>query len=105
MYRQGDILIFPAKRLPDNLKPVKRTRRGLVLAEGEVTGHAHCIFERDCELFCQVDLDEMADRFLHVETVALLVHDEHATLTIPAGDYVVRHQREYEPEAPRYVVD
>jgi hypothetical protein len=105
MYRQGDILIFPAAHLPANLVKVRRTKRGVILAEGEVTGHAHCILDRDVELFRQADMDEMADRFLRVETEAQLFHDEHDTLTIPAGDWVVRHQREYAPAAPVYVAD
>lgn len=103
--RQGDIILFPAKQLPDGLVKVRRTRRGVVLAEGEVTGHAHCILDRDCDLFRQVDVDEMADRFLRVESDVALMHDEHDTLTIPKGDWVVRHQREYAPEAPLYVAD
>ena len=105
MYRQGDILIFPANELPDNLVKVQRTKRGIVLAEGEATGHAHCILNRDVELFRQADMDEMADRFLRVESEAQLVHDEHDTLTIPAGLWRVRHQREYAPQAPVYVAD
>ncbi len=106
--RQGDIVLIPvAKRqVPKNLMPVERDRRRrLILAEGETTGHCHAILDPGVELFRQSDLDEMADRFLRVEQEAELVHEEHATLTVPKGDYIVRHKREYSPEAIQRVVD
>ena len=56
-------------------------------------------------LFTAADLDEMADRFLSVEAEVALTHDEHATITLPPGQYRVRRQREFAPEAPVYVTD
>ena len=106
MYRQGDILIFPVAEIPTNIVPVERDKQGrLVLAEGEVTGHFHCILDDPATLFRQADVDEMADRFLSVEAEAALTHDEHATITLPPGQYRVRRQREFAPEAPVYVTD
>lgn len=106
MYRQGDIGIFPVTTLPTNLEPVKRDRQGrIVLAEGEVTGHYHCILDDPATLFRQADMDEMGDRFLKVEQEVTVTHDEHDPITLPSGDYVVRRQREFAPEAPRYVAD
>ena len=67
-HRQGDILFIPVDSIPDGVKPVERDSRGrIVLAEGERTGHAHCILEDSATLFAPADLDEMADRFLAVE--------------------------------------
>jgi hypothetical protein len=106
--RQGDILIIPiAKReLPKGLTEVKRDKRGrLVLAEGETTGHCHAILDNPAVLFRQADLDEMADRFLMVEEEVELVHEEHGTITLPPGAHLVRHKREYQPEAIQRVVD
>ena len=106
MYRQGDILIFPVAEIPTNIVPVERDKQGrLVLAEGEVTGHFHCILDDPATLFRQADVDEMADRFLSVEAEVALTHDEHATITLPPGQYRVRRQREFAPEAPVYVAD
>ena len=106
MYRQGDILIFPVAEIPTNIVPVERDKQGrLVLAEGEVTGHFHCILDDPATLFRQADVDEMADRFLSVEAEVALTHDEHATITLPPGQYRVRRQREFAPEAPVYVTD
>ncbi|MFB2881393.1 hypothetical protein [Floridanema aerugineum] len=36
---------------------------------------------------------------------ALLTHEEHKQIAIPQGDWVIRIQREYEPEGWRYVAD
>lgn len=106
MYRQGDIGIFPVSSIPTNVEPVDRDKHGrIVLAEGEVTGHFHCVLDDPATMFRQADMDEMADRFLRVEQEVQVVHDEHDPITLPPGDYVVRRQREFAPEAPVYVAD
>ena len=102
--RQGDVIILATNKIPKDAKPVARDNGRIVLAYGEVTGHAHLI-DSDTALFLATDLDEMADRFLRVEKQCQVVHDEHDTVTLPPGDYVVRRQREYAPEAIRNVAD
>lgn len=104
--RQGDVLLIPVDELPKGLVRMKRDKKNrLVLADGEVTGHAHAILEDTATLFRQKDLREMSDRFLRVEQEANLVHEEHGTITLPAGDYIVRRKREYTPEKLHYVYD
>lgn len=103
-YRQGDVLIERIAQRPDGLKPVERDKGRLVLAYGEVTGHAHVV-EGEAELFAAEDLQEMDDRFLRVEKEAQVVHEEHGTIPLPPGDYRVRRQREYSPERIRQVAD
>lgn len=106
--RQGDILLIPVTRrqVPRALEPVPRDKRGrLVLAEGEVTGHCHAVLDEEAALFRQVDMDEMADRFLRVEEEVQLVHEEHGTVALEKGDWIVRHKREYSPEEIQRVVD
>jgi hypothetical protein len=94
MYRQGDVLIRPVAEIPEALRPVPRDKGRVILAYGEVTGHAHVVLG-EVEFLAQ-DLDEMAARFLRVEAEgATVVHDEHDTITLPAGDYEVVRQREY----------
>ena len=62
--RQGDVLLIPTDSIPEGTKPAKRDSRGrLVLAEGEVTGHAHVILDDAATLFVQDDLEEIADAF------------------------------------------
>jgi hypothetical protein len=102
--RQGDILILATHTIPERLKPVAREHGRIVLARGEVTGHCHAI-DRDTAVFLETDLAEMADRFLRVEEEVQVVHDEHDAITLPPGNYIVRRQREYSPEAIRRVVD
>jgi hypothetical protein len=104
MYRQGDVLITEVKRVPKGLKPVPRENGRIVLAHGEVTGHCHAI-DSENALFLGADLEEMEDRFLRVEQECEVVHDEHDTITLPPGDYAIRRQREYAPEAIRRVAD
>lgn len=103
--RQGDVLLIPVDEMPTGLVKQNRGPRGLVIAEGEVTGHAHCILDDVADLFVSADLEEMADRFLMVGDECALHHDEHDTLTIPAGIYRLPAQREYAPAAPVRVAD
>ena len=105
MYRQGDVLIIPTRhRLARSAKLVARDGRGrIVLAYGEVTGHAHALDDALSELF-----EEQGGRlYLRVaaDAPAALRHEEHAALTLPPGLYEIRHQREYSPEAVRRVSD
>ena len=51
MYRQGDVLIVRVDEIPADAKLINRTKRGVILAEGEVTGHAHRIASRHASLY------------------------------------------------------
>lgn len=107
-YRQGDVLIIPVAELPEGTKRMRRGKRGVVLAEGEVTGHAHAILDRGASLYELVtadDVDEMRRRFLLVEQEVAVTHEEHGTVTLPPGSYEIRIQREYSPEEIRQVQD
>lgn len=104
-YRQGDVLIVAATTIPQAAKPVPRDGGRIVLAYGEVTGHAHAIHDQHAQLLALTE-SEVDDRFLRiVDAEARLVHEEHDTITLPPGDYVVRRQREYAPEANLMVAD
>lgn len=73
----------------------------LTLAEGEVTGHSHRIREGQTQLYEQKD-----PFYLRVfSEVATLTHEEHKAIFIPQGSWMVRIQREYEPQGWRYVAD
>jgi hypothetical protein len=101
--RQGDIMLVPVDKLPKGLTEVPRENGRIVLAEGEATGHAH-VLEGEAT-FLAADLEELEGRFLAVEEDSKLVHDEHGPIGIAPGNYEVRRQREYAPEAPRRVSD
>lgn len=104
MFRQGDVLIIPVASMPSGLEKVAPEKGRVVLAHGEVTGHAHAIKDRRAALFRD---PKLAAVFMHVagdEPVAL-EHDEHSTIPIPPGDYRIVRQREYHPEEIRNVAD
>jgi len=104
MYRQGDVLIVAVDKVPDDAKEVPRDKRGVILAEGEVTGHAHRIAHRSASLY----RSESDARFLRVMGPApvALSHEEHTAVELPPGNYRVSIHREYQPgELPRQVAD
>lgn len=103
MFRQGDVLLVPIAETPKGLEEVPLENGRLVLAHGEVTGHAHVI-EGEAT-FLAADVADLERAFLRVDEEVALVHDEHDTITVPPGGYEVRRQREYAPEAPRWVAD
>ena len=102
MYRQGDVLIVRVDSTPTNLEPVRRDPRGVILAEGEATGHYHGIKSRRAKLF----RTEEDVRFLRVTAPVSLEHQEHTTVRIPTGDYRITIQTQYVPgELPVNVAD
>lgn len=103
--RQGDLLIRRVPAIPAGLTEVPLDEGRVILAYGEVTGHAHAV-DGEVQLLA-ADLEEMEQRFLRVEGEhgAEVVHEEHGTITLPPGDYEVRRQREYAPEASQLVAD
>lgn len=104
MYRQGDVLIVSVKSIPHTVDPVDRENGRVVLAHGEVTGHAHAIKDQRAALFRDLKLGAI---FMNVggDAPVALEHDEHDTIAIPPGNYQVIRQREYSPEAIRNVAD
>lgn len=102
--RQGDILVLGVEELPEDLKAVPRDNGRVVLAYGEQTGHHHSIAESGAELLEGIGLEH---RFLQVleEGGVSLTHQEHSAILLPEGNYQVIRQREYQPEAIKYVAD
>lgn len=104
IYRQGDVLLVKTTAELSGFRQQTRDARSrIVLAEGEATGHAHVITHRGAELY----EGQLEARFLKVlaDGGIELVHEEHATITIPPGTYRVVRQREYLPEGERWVAD
>jgi hypothetical protein len=90
-YRQGDVSIMAVDRVP---KQARKVRGELVLARGEVTGHAHRIVEGQAFLY------RLATGILYLRVLsefAKLYHEEHEDVILPQGDYEVRRQREFDP--------
>jgi hypothetical protein len=106
--RQGDVFLQQVRMRAQKGTPV--TDRGrVILAYGEVTGHAHEISAADvrpadlpaAQLFEEPD----GRRFLFVERACVLQHPEHGTIALAPGCYKVIRQREYNPKAIRNVAD
>jgi len=118
--RQGDVLIIinGAKGKKRGAE-VPRENNRVVLAYGEVTGHAHAISDAGCALYAEASTvsnpDAMTmigiagglipDRILEVTAPVGMLHEEHDREVIPAGRHIVRIQREYSPGELRNVQD
>jgi len=97
MYQQGDVLIKKVAQVEG------KKLNHLTLAEGEATGHHHTITKGDAELY-----DKDGTLYLKVQSdEAELTHQEHNTITIPKGDYVIGIVQEYDhfEEEARNVAD
>ena len=75
----------------------------IVLAEGELTGHAHVITDDGATMLT----DGEALNVLQLERKVALMHEEHATIDIePTPDgWELRRQREYTIFGERRVLD
>jgi len=107
--RQGDVFLEKvegegAMVTLDSMDRVPLDNGRVILAYGEVTGHAHAIASADAELY-QEPAGRMGDRYLKVFRETELRHEEHAKIILFPGIYRVTQQREYTPEAPRPVAD
>lgn len=100
MVRQGDVMLVRVADRGQHGQPVKREAGRLVLAHGEVTGHAHAVATQGAEMFWSED-----QVFLRLIERGELTHEEHDTITLDRGLYRVVRQREYSPEATRNVAD
>lgn len=97
LYRHGDVLVQSVETLPASAQP----RPGNALAYGEVTGHSHRIREvQQAQLYATGDA-----LYLALSAPSTLIHEEHATIPLPAGFYRVWMQREYTPKGIVRVID
>lgn len=94
--RQGDVLIISVSELPKDAKPMKRDKGRIIMAYGEVTGHAHAIEDAHAKAFLAGDA-----MYLDLEKKTKAWHEDHnpkdknMPLEIPAGKYRVINQYEY----------
>ncbi|GGV22811.1 hypothetical protein GCM10010277_02010 [Streptomyces longisporoflavus] len=108
MYRQGDVLIVPVAEsaLPphsaDGPQEPRDARGRLVLALGEVTGHAHAVVGPGQLIR---ESGPFGPMLLHLPDGGRVVHEEHAAIPLPKGWYRVVRQREYVPGSVRLVAD
>lgn len=88
---------------------VPREGGRVVLAHGELTGHAHAIDSQDATLYAPKVDDAgalaLGTRILATRGTVSLMHEEHSPIIIPSGTWAVRIQRQYEAGAFRRVED
>jgi hypothetical protein len=120
LIRQGDVLLKPVKSLPKGCEPIAPEGNRIVLAHGEVTGHAHAIYDHitinpgaaaeivdaaiaraNAKLWRAPD----GSRYLEVTEPVSLLHEEHTAHTLSAGIYHLPTQVEYTPAELRRVAD
>jgi len=99
---QGDVYIRQVASISGSEVPREGGR--VILAHGEVTGHAHAIGAPKVAMFRD---DNLGRTFLSVDgdVPANVTHEEHATITLPPGLYEVTIQAQYTPAEIQRVVD
>lgn len=124
--RQGDVQIQQVSKLPEGCTEIAPEGKRIVLAHGEVTGHAHAIYDhvKPARREQPAAADEITqaaiaraqskaklwrapsgDRFLEVTETVTLKHEEHTQHTIPPGIYKLPTQVEYTPSELQRVAD
>lgn len=93
-YQQGDVIVKVRTEIPSGAKRVKPGQRGVVLAEGEHTGHAHVMDPEAVEMY-----ERDGVLWLKVLAPTPLVHEEHHAQTIAPGVYEVSRVVEVDPFA------
>ena len=103
LLQQGDLLLRKVEKMPSG-KEIKPTERGLVLAEGEATGHAHVITEIQAATMIKTSDGKM---YLKVVKTVPLKHDEHHIIIIEPGEYEVGKvlERDHLSRITREVID
>jgi len=105
--RQGDVLFIRRDKLPAG---ASRKRPDGAVAYGESTGHSHRLADLETAevleigegIFVRVSGEGVS---IAGDPGATFVHEEHGPVSLSPGNYEIRIQREYSPEAIRNVVD
>jgi hypothetical protein len=101
--RQGDVLVVRCKASEAQGEELPREGGRVVLAHGEVTGHAHAFSDPGV---CMLRAEGISDRIVTIGLDgATLAHEEHAHFVVPKGTYRVRIQREWSGALSRQVAD
>lgn len=77
--QQGDVLIGQITEIPKDAKKINTD----VLQHGELTGHAHRLFDGEFEVLER----PTGEKFLNVFTPTMLRHEEHHEQVIAPGAY------------------
>lgn len=92
IYRHGDVLIYKLDQELNNVND--KVIKQLILAEGEVTGHAHRL-TGDVEIIQNKPIN--GEMIFQVNDTAVLSHEEHDKIVLSQGVYLKVNQVEYNP--------
>lgn len=101
MYRQGDFLFIPVATSPEG-EPEQRVNDKLIIGYGEATGHNHATIAVNASITRSTDGVRW---FTVIDAPVDVTHNEHATITIPAGVYEIRQERTYHAGKVQRVTD
>lgn len=91
MYRQGDILIVKGEADKYALSESREEQNNIV-TEGSITGHHHVI--KNGKVYRKRRDWYGCIGYILAKEGCQLLHDEHATIDLPAGEYKIIKQRE-----------
>lgn len=101
-FRQGDVCLIEVSKIPSDATPVTPDRRGVVLMEGELTGHHHRFAnDGNAELLER----QSGERFVVVKEPSALTHEEHDAIMFTGKKYQQVFQVEDYGEEVRQVAD
>jgi len=109
--RQGDVLLLPIKVDLRKLEAAPVDARGLVLAEGETSGHYHAIFGSGARLMRFRDATARVVAVVDGGGEVRVVGggsggvDRHTPIKLPSGRYEIRIQRSFSAGYSRRVAD
>lgn len=101
-YQQGDVTLKPAT-VPAHATRTAAQDGRHILRSGEATGHHHAVAAQE-----EITLYTLGEILYMVNTQPVeLTHQEHRTISIPPGTWVIDAVREYDymEQEVRYVKD
>ena len=102
--RQGDVYLYPLDYVPGY---ERKADGGMQLAPGDSPGSRHIVVGAAATFERPDRFDPLDGPLLRAFERVVLTHPEHADISLPAGWYEVRYQRDYSVDAlmPRRVLD
>ncbi len=101
-FRQGDVLLIAVRSIPKDVAPVVKDMRGIVLMEGELSGHHHRFADNGDAALLERSTGE---RFVIVTAPVALIHEEHDAIMFACGKFRQCFQVEDYGDEVRHVAD
>ena len=98
-FAHGDVLITAIKNTTAGIQPLAADNGRVILAHGEVTGHAHALPADRVNAFYKEGDDigiSGGPSYIEVVKEAPVTHEEHAAISLAPGKYEIIRQREYD---------